>query len=259
MNDIRISILQTNIVWEDKETNLRYLRTRLEQLSGETEIVVLPEMFSTGFSMRCNELAEPFDGITVSTLQEFAHTFNIAIVGSYICKEDNTFRNRAFFITPEGDKYHYDKRHLFRMGDEAGHYSAGTRHTIVKYKGWNISLMVCYDLRFPIWSRNDNNAYDLLIYVANWPGQRQHVWDTLLCARAIENMAYVCGVNRIGIDGMGLHYDGGSALISPKGERIVEADDNDTPVTAAIRLDELQRFRDKFPAWKDADTFAITK
>ena len=162
-------------------------------------------MFSTGFSMQSKILAEPNSGETITTLKQWAAKFQLAICGSYIATENELFYNRAFFLTPEGEEFYYDKRHLFRMGREAEHFSAGDKRLIIPYHGWNICLLVCYDLRFPVWSRNVGNEYDLLIYVANWPIPRRLVWDTLLRARALENQCYVCGVNRVGTDGSNFH------------------------------------------------------
>lgn len=218
MHPLKISIVQTDIAWENKQENLRMLREKLHALRGTTEIVVLPEMFSTGFTMKSRELAEPVSGITVRILKELAADFQLALCGSFICSERSNYYNRAFFITPEGEEFYYDKRHLFRMGNEAEYFSAGNNKLIISYRGWNICLLVCYDLRFPVWSRNVNNEYDLLIYMASWPQARRLAWDTLLCARALENMCYVCGVNRIGVDGNKLIYNGGSVVFSPKGE-----------------------------------------
>lgn len=257
---MNITIVQTDIVWENKQENLRMLRRKLEVLCGTTEIVVLPEMFSTGFSMNSQALAESLSGETISTLKQWAQEFRFAIVGSYIASENQHYYNRAFFLTPEGDEYYYDKRHLFRMGKEPQHFSAGNDKCVFHYHGWNICLMVCYDLRFPVWSRNVGNEYDLLIYVANWPTPRRDAWDTLLKARAIENMCYVCGVNRIGTDGYALSYNGGSIVYSPKGEVLAFVPNNQEG-TASTLLDQpaLQSFRDKFPAWKDADSFTLHK
>ncbi|WP_321332462.1 amidohydrolase [uncultured Bacteroides sp.] len=258
-DQLKISILQTDIVWENKEENLRMLRGKLEALRGETDIAMLPEMFSTGFSMQSHSLGEPVTGKTITTLQSWAIEYNIAITGSYIAEENSKYYNRAFFFTPEGASYYYDKRHLFRMGDEYNSFSSGNKRLLIPYHGWNICLLICYDLRFPIWSRNVNNEYDLLIYVANWPASRRHVWDTLLRARALENMSYVCGVNRVGTDGNGLHYDGGSVLYSAKGERLITTPDNTECTTSAIiDLPSLLQFRNKFPVWKDADSFLLT-
>ena len=258
MHPLKISIVQTDIAWENKQENLRMLREKLHALRGTTEIVVLPEMFSTGFTMKSRELAEPVSGITVRILKELAADFQLALCGSFICSERSNYYNRAFFITPEGEEFYYDKRHLFRMGNEAEYFSAGNNKLIISYRGWNICLLVCYDLRFPVWSRNVNNEYDLLIYMASWPQARRLAWDTLLCARALENMCYVCGVNRIGVDGNKLIYNGGSVVFSPKGEPLASVPDGEEGVeTVSLSLISLQQLRDKFPVWKDADAFRL--
>lgn len=218
----------------------------------------MPEMFSTGFTMKSRELAEPVSGITVRILKELAADFQLALCGSFICSERSNYYNRAFFITPEGEEFYYDKRHLFRMGNEAEYFSAGNNKLIISYRGWNICLLVCYDLRFPVWSRNVNNEYDLLIYMASWPQARRLAWDTLLCARALENMCYVCGVNRIGVDGNKLIYNGGSVVFSPKGEPLASVPDGEEGIeTVSLSLISLQQLRDKFPVWKDADAFRL--
>lgn len=255
---MKISIVQTDIIWENKQENLRLLREKLLPLRGTTEIVVLPEMFSTGFTMKSRELAEPVSGITVRILKELAADFQLALCGSFICSERSNYYNRAFFITPEGEEFYYDKRHLFRMGNEAEYFSSGNNKLIISYRGWNICLLVCYDLRFPVWSRNVNNEYDLLIYVASWPQARRLAWDTLLCARALENMCYVCGVNRIGVDGNKLIYNGGSVVFSAKGEVLASVPDGEEGVeTVSLSLISLQQLRDKFPVWKDVDAFRL--
>ena len=258
MHPLKISIVQTDIAWENKQENLRLLREKLHALRGTTEIVVLPEMFSTGFTMKSRELAEPVSGITVRILKELAADFQLALCGSFICSERSNYYNRAFFITPEGEEFYYDKRHLFRMGNEAEYFSSGNNKLIISYRGWNICLLVCYDLRFPVWSRNVNNEYDLLIYVASWPQARRLAWDTLLCARALENMCYVCGVNRIGVDGNKLIYNGGSVVFSAKGEVLASVPDGEEGIeTVSLSLISLQQLRDKFPVWKDADAFRL--
>lgn len=258
MHSLKISIVQTDIAWENKQENLRMLREKLHALRGTTEIVVLPEMFSTGFTMKSRELAEPVSGITVRILKELAADFQLALCGSFICSERSNYYNRAFFITPKGEEFYYDKRHLFRMGNEAEHFSAGNNKLIISYRGWNICLLVCYDLRFPVWSRNVNNEYDLLIYMASWPQARRLAWDTLLCARALENICYVCGVNRIGVDGNKLIYNGGSVVFSAKGEVLASVPDGEEGIeTVSLSLISLQQLRDKFPVWKDADAFRL--
>jgi predicted amidohydrolase len=182
----------------------------------------------------------------------------MAVAGSFIAKDNGKYYNRAFFITPEGDSLFYDKRHLFQMGDEDQYFTAGDKRLVVSYRGWNICLLVCYDLRFPVWSRNVNNEYDLLIYCANWPEARKKVWKILLQARAIENMSYVCGVNRVGIDGKGFTYRGDSLIISPKGKKLADAGKREEVTrTVSLSMDEISELRSKFPAWKDADDFTI--
>ena len=248
MHPLKISIVQTDIAWENKQENLRMLREKLHALRGTTEIVVLPEMFSTGLTMKSRELAEPVSGITVRILKELAADFQLALCGSFICSERSNYYNRAFFITPEGEEFYYDKRHLFRMGNEAEYFSSGNNKLIISYRGWNICLLVCYV----------NNEYDLLIYVASWPQARRLAWDTLLCARALENMCYVCGVNRIGVDGNKLIYNGGSVVFSAKGEVLASVPDGEEGIeTVSLSLISLQQLRDKFPVWKDADAFRL--
>lgn len=260
MNDIRISIIQTDIVWEKKENNFRLLHEKLQALRGTTEIVVLPEMFSTGFSMQSERLAEPAAGKTMTLLRRWATEYQLALCGSYMAAENGHYYNRGFFLTPEGETYFYDKHHLFRMGRESRHFTPGDKQTVFSYRGWNLCLLICYDLRFPVWSRNVDNAYDLLIYVANWPEERRQAWDTLLRARAIENQCYVCGVNRIGTDGYHLYYNGGSCLCSPQGETIVSVPDHlEGNATATLSLTALNQTRASFPVWKDADPFQLTE
>ncbi len=256
--NLRISMIQSHIIWEDREENLGYFGELLRRVSGRTDLAVLPEAFSTGFSMDVERIADTMDGLTVSSIKMWASKYKMAIAGSFIAKENGRYFNRAFFITPEGDEYYYDKRHLFRMAGEDRYFAAGDKRLIVSYKGWNICLQVCYDLRFPVWSRNVNNEYDLLIYVANWPEVRKKAWKALLRARAIENMAYVCGVNRVGIDGHGFRFIGDSVVIDAKGKKLADAGKREE-ITRMCTLNkkELENFRAKFPAWKDADKFTL--
>lgn len=255
---LRISMVQSHITWEDREENLCYYGELLRRVSGRTDIAVLPETFTTGFSMEVEKLADTMDGITIPTVKEWAKKYKLAVAGSFIAFEDGKYYNRAFFITPEGDTHFYDKRHLFCMAGEDEHFTSGSKRVIVRYKDWNICLQVCYDLRFPVWTRNVANEYDVLIYVANWPEARKKAWKSLLQARAIENMAYVCGVNRVGVDGKGFTYRGDSMVFSPKGKKLADAGKREE-ITRTCTLDknELEEFRTKFPAWKDADTFSF--
>lgn len=254
---LRLSLVQYDIEWENKQRNLDYLHGIVKKLSGKTDIIVLPEMFTTGFSMNSHNLAEPNTGHTITQIKLWAKKYDIGICGSFIASEGTSFFNRGFFISSDSEHY-YDKRHLFRMGCEPQFFSSGNNRLIFKHKGFNICLLVCYDLRFPVWARNVNNEYDLLIYVANWPASRSKVWNSLLTARALENMSYVCGVNRIGTDGNGLIYNGGSKLINAKGDEISNIVLNSEQIeTIQISKTELEHFRIKFPAWKDADSFEI--
>lgn len=255
--NLRVSLLQTDIKWEDKEYNLATLERYILELTGKTDLIVLPEMFSTGFSMNSRTLAEGVDEKTITTLQKWSTQYNVALSGSFIARDNGEYYNRGFFITPTETTF-YDKRHLFRMGDESKHFSAGDKQCIVQYKGFNICLLICYDLRFPIWARNVDNKYDLLLYVANWPESRIKVWNTLLEARALENQSYVCGVNRVGKDDIGLTYTGQSALIDYKGNKRVYLDTAiEQTATVEISKEELNLFRNKFPVWKDADKFTL--
>lgn len=256
--DLRISMIQSHIIWEDKEENLSYFGELLRRVSGRTDLAVLPETFSTGFSMNVEALADPMDGTTVATIKGWSERYKMAVAGSFIAREEGKYYNRAFFVTPDGEARYYDKRHLFRMAGEDRHFSAGDKPLVVRYKDWNICLQVCYDLRFPVWSRNVNNAYDLLIYVANWPEARKKAWKALLQARAIENMAYVCGVNRVGVDGKGFAFRGDSMIYDARGKKLADAGKRDeTTRTCALSKTDLEAFRAKFPAWKDADAFQL--
>lgn len=261
---MKITLVQNNIEWEHKSSNLIYYESLLSGLAGKTDLAVLPEMCTTGFSMNSPSLAEYDDEETVNFFKRMAASYDFAITGSFIGKgkrsEGNgtACYNRGFFITPDGKSEFYNKRHLFRIGEENGNYEPGSEKPVFKYKGWNIRLIICYDLRFPVWNRNVENEYDLLIVVANWPESRQEVWKSLLTARAIENMAYVCGVNRVGIDGMGMHYLGESQLINAYGSILTSLDQDVEQIqTLDIDLGSLNKFREKFPVWKDADKFQI--
>lgn len=257
-NIMRISLLQDNIYWADKDANFRCIETHLSAIKNETDLVVLPEMFSTGFCTDQPELAEDMCGLTVTILQRWAQQYNIAITGSFIAESDNKLYNRAFFVFPNGDIRHADKRHLFSIGGENNHFEPGNKKLLVNYAGFNILILVCYDIRFPVWSRNINNEYDLIIYVANFPERRINNWDILLKARAIENQSYVCGVNRIGTDDLNIKYNGHSVLLDFFANTIVECPENRSEVaTAKLDLTKLHEFRRKSPFWKDADQFKI--
>ena len=255
MDSIRISIVQTDIVWENKQENLRLLHEKLQSLRGTTEIVVLPEMFSTGFSMQSNMLAETNSGETITTLKQWASLFQVAICGSYITVDNGRYYNRAFFLTPEGEEFYYDKRHLFAPGGEARQYTPGDSRAVVEYGGVRFLLLVCYDLRFPVWSRCRGD-YDAILCCASWPAPRREVWRTLLRARAIENQCYAAGVNRVG-DDPAARYAGDSALVDFKGRTMVEAGGGERILTGVFDTGALAAFREKFPAWRDADEFVL--
>ena len=255
---MHITLFQTDIAWEDKQENLRRVKLALEKLQGETDLLVLPETFATGFSMNTGKLAEPTNGPTLGLLQQYASKYGIALAGSHIVRHEGEYRNRFFFLTPEGNATYYDKHHLFRMGNENNHFSPGKERPIIHFREFRILPQICYDLRFPVWSRNVGCEYDLLLYVACWPESRRHVWDTLLQARAIENQCYVCGVNRIGNDGNGIRYDGGSTVYSPQGKCLAAVPDaREGMSTVRLDIESLYDFRRKFPVWQDADKFKL--
>ncbi len=235
---------------------LKKIGTKAAELKGKSDILVLPEMFTTGFSMDSANICEEHDTTSLDAIKRYATENDIAICGSIATKEGGEYYNRFYFVKPGGEYSYYDKRHLFRMGDEHNHYTAGDKRVIVEYKGLRIMLLVCYDLRFPVWSRN-RNEYDMAIYVASWPASRVKPWEKLLEARAIENQAYVVGVNRIGhFDG--LDYCGGTNIIDFKGERIATTEYNkEEMIEAEISLEELARFKEVFPAYLDADDFSL--
>jgi omega-amidase len=254
---MKISVIQPDIVWEDKSRNFQNLSGLISPLFNITDIVILPEMFNTGFSMNPEQLSEPPDGETFAWMKSISEKGNFGLCGSYIVKENMNFFNRWVFVSPVNDAWHYDKRHLFSMGGEDDLFSAGRSRLIFSFREVKISPYICYDLRFPVWSRNREES-DLMIYAANWPESRQSIWNTLLKARAIENQCYVSGSNRTGTDGTGIRYRGDSMIIHPRGEIISSAGtDRNCSITAEISLTELSAFRKKFPVLNDADNFQI--
>ena len=259
MDELQISLIQTTIVWENKLQNLKHYENLIEKVPSGTDIIVLPEMFSTGFSMNAAALAELPGERTIGTLIDWAEKSKAALTGSFISRDERgNFFNRGFFITPEEEVFFYDKRHLFRPGEEHKRFLPGNKQPVIPYKGWNINLIICYDLRFPVWIRNVANKYDLLICTANWPDARKEVWRILLRARAIENCCYVCGLNRIGKDGNGINYTGQSGIIDYKGSVLIEAEENkESIISKTLSKSSLIEFREKFPVWKDADRFDI--
>ena len=257
MRDLRASLVQSMLHWEDAAAHRAMFTGKLASLKGATDLVLLPEMFTTGFSMRSGELAEPMDGATVNWMREQAKALDAAIYGSVIITEGGRFFNRGLFVEPSGKVTVYDKRHLFRFANENEHYSAGQERVVIEWREWRILLQVCFDLRFPVFSRNRND-YDAILYVANWPETRSHPWKQLLIARAIENQCYVAGLNRVGMDGKGIHYTGGSRVIDPKGEVIAGCDDGkEEVITHILQREPLEEFRAKFPVSMDADDFEL--
>lgn len=259
MNDLKVTLIQSNLFWENKEKNLDQFSRKIDAITEPTDLIILPEMFSTGFSMNPKKLSEGMNGETVSWMKERARAKKCVVAGSFICEESGNFYNRLLWVNPDGSYSKYDKRHLFSMGDEHNHYAAGEEKLIVKIKDWKICPLICYDLRFPVWARNTHESfYDVLIYVANWPERRSHPWKTLLLARAIENQAYVIGVNRIGADGNAITHSGDSAVINPKGEIISTTKANEEATeTVALSYTELAEFRKQFPVMQDADKFEL--
>lgn len=255
MHDLKITLIQSDLAWEDKVRNMS-LFSKLIETSGYTDIVILPEMFTTGFSMQAAKLAEDMHGPTMEWMKNTAAEMNIVVTGSIIVQENENFFNRLIWMRPDGTYDTYDKRHLFSMAGEHATYTAGTKLLIAEHKGWKICPLICYDLRFPVWSRNNDN-YDLLLYVANWPERRISAWTHLLTARAIENQCYVAGVNRIGSDGNNIYHSGNSALIDPMGKIIWEMVHDRAVFTATLSADYLHEVREKLPFLADRDRFEI--
>lgn len=250
---LHIVLVQSDIVWQDAGKNRLKYNQLLGTIAEKPDLVILPEMFSTGFCTDPASKAESMKDETAKWMMETARSLQTAVAGSLIIVEDGRFFNRLIYTDHQGKTGYYDKRHLFRMAGEEIRFTPGTRHLIVNTGIWRISFQICYDLRFPVWSRNRHN-YDLLVYVSNWPAARSDVWNTLLRARAIENQCYVAAVNRVGTDGNGISYSGESVVIDAKGKVIAErAPFSEGLVHAAISLGELNAFREKFPVWKDWD------
>ncbi|HEX4877200.1 MAG TPA: amidohydrolase [Chitinophagaceae bacterium] len=261
MSQLLITVIQTNLHWEDKTANLQMLEEKINRIKEKTEVVVLPEMFSTGFSMKPEQLAESMDGETVQWMKKVAAEKKIILTGSVIIKENENYYNRLIWMLPNGQYGVYDKRHRFAFAAEDKHYTAGSKRLIASVKGWKINLQVCYDLRFPVWARQQSEPeapeYDVLIYVANWPERRSLAWKTLLQARAIENQCYVIGVNRVGNDGNNIYHSGDSMIIDPMGEILYHKKDEEDVFTVSLDKDHLQSVREKLPFLKDADRFMI--
>jgi predicted amidohydrolase len=258
MSSLTITLIQPDLHWENKKANLEMLEQKINSIKQKTEVVILPEMFSTGFSMKPEAFAEKMNGESIEWMKSMAASKIIIIAGSVIIEEDGKFFNRLIWMLPNGEYGVYDKRHLFAYADEHNHYTAGNKRLIAQVKGWKINLQVCYDLRFPVWARQQTEKeFDLLIYVANWPERRNTAWKTLLQARAIENQCYVVGVNRVGNDGNNIHYSGDSMIIDPLGEILYHKANEEDVFTYTLQKEKLDEVREKFPFWRDADPFII--
>jgi omega-amidase len=264
MSSLTITIIQTHLHWGDKTSNFASFEEKINSIQQKTEIVILPEMFSTGFQTSPESFAEKMDGPTVAWMTKIAKAKNIILTGSIIIEEDGKYFNRLIWMLPNGQFGFYDKRHRFAFAGEHERYTAGNKRLIASVKGWKINLLVCYDLRFPVWSRQsphheteDGLEFDLMIYVANWPERRNHAWKSLLIARAIENQSFVVGVNRIGEDGTGLYHSGDSMIVDPLGQVLYHQEKVEDVFTYTLEKEKLNEVREKFPFWKDADDFYI--
>lgn len=255
-DQLRVTLLQSDLFWEDKQANLSNFDTKLQALNEPTDLVILPEMFTTGFSMRPAVLAEPMTGPTISWLTNKARELNAVITGSFICQEKEQYYNRLIWMQPDGNFFTYDKKHLFSLAKEGDFYTAGQKRLLVTLKGWKILPLICYDLRFPVWSRNTEN-YDLLLFVANWPKPRIQAWSSLLTARAIENQCYTIGVNRVGEDGNGMAHSGASVVIDYSGTLIYQVHQTEAVFTTTLSLAPQNHFRNKLRFLADRDKFQI--
>jgi len=262
MQNLRITLIQSNNHWHDIDANLSMFENNISGINANTDVILLPEMFNTGFSMETELLAEPMEGKTFLWMKNKASETDALIIGSVIIRENGNYYNRLIWMEPNGSYATYDKRHLFRMAEEYRYYAAGNKLLIKMWKGWKICPLVCYDLRFPAWSRNYKRedkalAYDLLIYIANWPQARSRAWDILLEARAVENLCYCVGLNRIGKDGLGIAYNGHSSVFNAKGETLFFNEGEEVIHTEELNYDSLDQYRKKFPVHLDADEFSI--
>ncbi len=261
MATLTITTVQTSLYWEDKAANLRMLEEKINGIHEKTELVILPEMFSTGFSMQPQLLAEKMDGDTVNWMRRISAAKKVILTGSVIIEDAGNYYNRLIWMLPNGQCGVYDKRHLFAYAGEQERYTAGNKRLVASVNGWRINLQVCYDLRFPVWARQQSQdegpEYDVLVYVANWPERRSTAWKTLLRARAIENQCYTIGVNRVGNDGNGIYHSGDTMVIDTLGETIYRKEREEEVFTVTLSKAGLEETRTRFPFWKDADHFAI--
>lgn len=261
MQDLSLTLVQPILVWQEVEENLTHFSSLFGSKDLATDVIILPEMFTTGFTMESSKVAEPMQGRTHTWMREQALKQNAVICGSIIIEDDGNYFNRFMWVEPDGHTTFYDKRHLFRMADENKFFAAGTDLITINYKGWKLRPLVCYDLRFPVWARNsikkNEFAYDILLYVANWPQARINVWTTLLQARAMENSAYCLGVNRTGADEKGIIYSGQSMAFDPKGHKLCDLENKVDTQTVTLNYESLARYREKFPVFLDADNYKL--
>lgn len=260
-SELRIALIQTDLFWENKIANLDLLEKKIIGLKNSCDLVLLPEMFSTGFSMQASFLSEPMNGTVHNWMKNLAYNINAVITGSVIIFENGKYYNRLLWVQPNGNSYFYDKRHLFRMSNEHMIFVKGTNLPFFLVNGWKICPQICYDLRFPVWSRNrweyGKASYDLLFYIASWPASRISIWDSLLPARAIENLSYCLGVNRIGIDGNNLAYNGHSAAYNFNGEKLIDLGEKSQIQVLTLLAKNLDEYRKKFNSWLDVDSFLL--
>jgi omega-amidase len=257
MQNLTVTLIQTELFWEDIPANIAMFDKKIDGISEKTDVIILPEMFTTGFTMNIEKAAESMTGSAVSWLVAKARQRQAHILGSVIIEEDKKYFNRLVLARPDGEIMTYDKKHLFRMAGEHKVFSAGTNHLTITVNGWELRTFICYDLRFPVWCRNIANQYDVAIYIANWPARRAHHWKLLLPARAVENQCYVIGVNRVGKDGNGNAHSGDSSIIDPVGNIVFEKADVPCIHKAVLSYEKVKEFRETFAAWQDADGDAV--
>jgi omega-amidase len=258
VQDLTITVIQTSLQWRDAAANRAHFDGMIAGIEGPTNLIVLPEMFTTGFTMDAAANAETMDGESIAWMRLVAQDFQTTVCGSLIIEEQGRYYNRLVWMPPDGECKIYDKRHLFRMADEQEHFAAGTERSVFTLNGWRVLPLVCYDLRFPVWSRGVNE-FDLMVIVANWPATRKSAWQVLLPARAVENQCYAAGVNRIGTDGNDVHYTGDSVVVDHLGMTLLDCAEADCAETISLSGTALERYRKTFPAYLDADTFTIEK
>ncbi len=262
LSSLHFTIIQSSLFWENKGANLENFGQKIRSIQAPCEIIVLPEMFNTGFSMQPEKMGETMDGPTVDWMRRLSAEKKAIITGSLIIEENGNYFNRLIWMLPNGQLGFYDKRHLFAFAGEDQHYTAGNKRLIASVKGWKINLQICYDLRFPVWARQQLNEetqkeYDVLLYVANWPEKRSHAWKTLLTARAIENQCFTIGVNRVGLDGNNIAHSGDSMVVGPLGEILYHCAQEEDIFHIVLQKEEVNNTREKFPFWRDADDFTI--